>query len=57
MADAHIEGLDGVLAKMRNFAPTLQKKVLRKVIRKGANIIKKAAVDNAKRLDDPSTEE
>ncbi len=50
-----ILGLDGVLKKMRSLTPKLQKKVLTRSLRKGANIIKAAAVTNAKRFDDENT--
>lgn len=58
MADQFkIKGLDAVLRKMRSLAPELQKKGLRTAVRKGANIVKKAAVENASRIDDPKTAE
>lgn len=60
MADAtfHIQGLDGVLRRMRTLPEKLQKKGLRAATRKGANVWKKAAVANYRGLgiDDPKTE-
>lgn len=56
MADQfQIKGLDAVLRKMRMLAPELQKKGLRAAVRKGANVVKNAAIQNAKRIDDPAT--
>ena len=50
-----IEGLDGVLRKMRELSPKLQKKGLVTAVRKGANIVRDDARNRAKQFDDPST--
>lgn len=55
MAEFKIEGLDGVLRKMREFPAKLQKKGLVKAVRAGANIVRDDARTRAKQFDDPST--
>lgn len=58
MADSFefkITGLDGVVEKLRTFGPKLQKKGLRAAVTKGAAVVRKAARENSKRLDDPET--
>lgn len=50
-----VEGLDPILAKMKGLAPGLLKKGLRAATRKGANVIRDQARDNAKAIDDPAT--
>lgn len=50
-----IQGLDGVLSKMRTLSPKLQKKGLVAAVRKGANIVRDDARNRAKQFDDPST--
>lgn len=57
MLDTRIEGLDGVLAKMRAMSPKLQKKGALASLRKGARIVVKDARAGAKALwnDDPET--
>lgn len=50
-----VEGLDNVLARMRALSVKMQKKIVAHAVRKGANIIKKAAVNKAKLFDDPKT--
>lgn len=50
-----IEGLDGVLKKMRALAPKLQKKGATAALRKGARIVVKAA-RAAYKSDDPATQ-
>lgn len=55
MAEFKIEGLDGVLRKMRELSPKLQKKGLVAAVRKGANIVRDDARNRAKQFDDPST--
>lgn len=52
-----IEGLEGVLKRMRELGPKLAKKGLTASLRKGARIVVKAARTNAKALwnDDPET--
>lgn len=53
--DFQVRGLDGVLKRMRELAPKLQKKGLDAATRRGANVIKKAAIIGAKQIDDPAT--
>lgn len=50
-----IEGLGDVLTRMRQLSPKLQQKGARTAVRKGAAIVRKAAQENAKRIDDPAT--
>jgi HK97 gp10 family phage protein len=50
-----IQGLDGVLRKMREISPKLQRKGLVAAVRKGANIVRDDARNRAKAFDDPST--
>lgn len=57
MAEFEIQGLGNVLQRMRTLAPKLQQKGARTAARKGANIIRKAAQENAKRINDPQTAE
>lgn len=57
MAEFKIEGLDGVLRKMRELSPKIQKKVLVKAVRAGANIIRDDARSRAKQFDDPQSSE
>lgn len=49
MADngVKIEGLDEVIQKLKSLGPDLQRKALRTGVRKGANLVKKAAVQKA----------
>lgn len=60
MADGmhfNIQGLNGVVDKMRTLGPRLQKKGLRKAARAAMNIVRDAAKANAKAIDDPATKE
>lgn len=50
-----IKGLEPALNRLRRLPDDLQKKALRSAMRKGANIVKAAAVAQAKSFDDPST--
>lgn len=50
-----IEGLDSALANMRTLGPKLRQKGLRRAVSRGARIVRRAAVANAKRVDDPET--
>src|SRR5690554_3777722 len=52
-----IQGLDGVIDKLSKLPGKLQKRALRSAVRKGANIVKNAAVAGAKQIDDPKTAE
>lgn len=56
MADPiNIQGLDAVLARMRDLPKEIQKKGATAALRKGANIVRDAARAGARRLDDPQT--
>lgn len=58
MADGfNIQGLNGVVDKMRALSPRLKKKGLRKAARAAMNIVRDAAKANAKAIDDPATRE
>lgn len=52
-----IEGLDDILAKMKGLSERAIDNAARRSLRKGANVIKTAAVNKAKALDDPKTPE
>lgn len=56
-AEFKIEGLDGVLQKMRTLAPKLQKRGLRQGARQAMNIVRDAARSGAQAIDDPKTKE
>lgn len=58
MADGvefRIEGLDAALRNMRELGPKLRRKGLRRAVSRGARIVRRAAVEGAKRVDDPKT--
>lgn len=60
MADSiefRVEGLNGVIEKLKTLAPRLQKTGLRRASRKAMNIVRNAARANAKAIDDPQTKE
>lgn len=50
-----MNGLDGVLAKMRAVSTDMQKRGGRFALRKAAQVMVKAAQQNARRIDDPET--
>lgn len=52
-----IQGLNGVVSKMRTLGPRLRKKGLRKAARAAMSIVRDAAKTNAKAIDDPVTRE
>jgi HK97 gp10 family phage protein len=52
-----IEGLDPVIAKLRQLPEKFANRGMRRALRKGANVWLKAARENAKRIDDPETAE
>lgn len=54
-AEFQIQGLEGVLEKMRGLGPDLSKKGARFAMRKAANLVRDAAVAGASRLDRPET--
>ncbi len=53
----NLQGLDGVVQKMRGLAPKLQRSGLRKAARRAMNIVRDAAREAAKAIDDPETKE
>lgn len=59
MADIEFEltGLDAVLKKMRALPVDVRMKGARFALRKSANLIRNAAVENAKRVNNPATRE
>jgi len=57
MADNAWANMDATLRKMRELPVKLQKKGLRAALRKGAVIVRDAARNNARRVDDPQTRE
>lgn len=57
MADFRIEGLDEVVRKLNALPEKFAKRGMRRALRKGANIVRNAARNNAKRIDDPQTRE
>ncbi|HBN9495033.1 TPA: HK97 gp10 family phage protein [Pseudomonas aeruginosa] len=52
-----ITGLEGVLEKLRTLGPRLQKNGLRKAARRAMNIVRDAAREKARLVDDPETPE
>lgn len=52
-----LHGLDGVLDRLRTLPVKLQKRALRTAMRKAGNVVKSAAIANAKAFDDPDTAE
>lgn len=51
MTDFRLQGVDHVLRKLRTLGPKLQKRALAGALRKGAAIVRKAAVRRAKQFD------
>lgn len=52
-----IEGLAEIKRKLDQLPERIGKNAMRRALRKGANVIKEAARNNAKRIDDPQTRE
>lgn len=52
-----IQGVSGVVDKMKSLAPKLKKSGLRKAARRAMNIVRDSARANAKAIDDPQTKE
>lgn len=50
-----LEGLDDLLAKLQQLPDRIGNNAMRRSLRKGANVIKQAAVTKARALDDPQT--
>ena len=55
--DFKIEGLDPVIRKLRALPEKFGKRGMRRALRKGANIVRNAARNNAKQIDDPESRE
>lgn len=55
MADFKIQGLEPVLAKMKDLTPTLKKKALRSAGTKAMRVVRDAARRGAAALDDPKS--
>lgn len=52
-----LSGTDVVAARLRDFPPNLQKKALPRAAREAMKIVRDAARANARRLDDPNTDQ
>ena len=57
MAFEQIHGVDAIRAKLRKLPERLGRNAMRRALRKGANVIRDAARNNARRIDDPETRE
>jgi HK97 gp10 family phage protein len=58
MADEFaLKGVDRAVAKLRALPAKMRLRVLKSAMRKGANVVKAAAVAGAKQIDDPQTSE
>ncbi|PCR94901.1 hypothetical protein CP336_18855 [Pseudomonas fluorescens] len=55
MGDFRLQGLDGVVGKMRGLAPKLRRSGLKKAARRAMNIVRDSAKAKAKTIDDPET--
>lgn len=55
--DVKIEGADEILRKLKLLPERVVRNAMRRALRKGANVIRDAARNNAKRIDDPETRE
>lgn len=55
MAEFRIEGADEIISKLKKLEQKPARNAMRRALRKGANVIKKAAQARAKRFDDPAT--
>lgn len=53
----NIEGLAEIQRKLKLLPDRIGKNAMRRALRKGANVIRDAARNNAKRIDDPETRE
>jgi len=54
---AKINGLSDLFKRLKDLPDKLQQRALKAAVRKGANLVKNAAIANAKKLDDPKTAE
>lgn len=57
MADNQVSGLDVTLARMKELPLALRRKGFRAAARKGANVVRDQARQNARKVDDPATRE
>jgi len=57
VANGQIEGLDDIIRKLKLLPERIGRNATRRALRKGANVIRDAARNNAKRIDDPATRE
>jgi len=55
MADTKIAGVDEALKRLESLKGAAGKRAARRALRRGANVVLKAARDGAARLDDPAT--
>lgn len=52
-----VEGLDNIVRKLGLLPDRVGNRALKRALRKGANVIRNIARDNARRIDDPQTAE
>lgn len=55
MFDVKVEGLAEIQRKLRALPDKIGKNAMRRALRKGANVIRNAARNNAKRIDNPES--
>ncbi|WP_282352860.1 HK97-gp10 family putative phage morphogenesis protein [Pseudomonas sp. PS01303] len=55
MGDFRLQGVDGVVGKMRGLAPKLRRSGLKRAARRAMNIVRDSAKSKAKTIDDPET--
>lgn len=55
--EVRVEGVDEILRKLRLLPERIGRNAMRRSLRKGANVIRDAARNNAKRFDDAETRE
>jgi HK97 gp10 family phage protein len=55
--ESKLEGADEILRKLKLLPQRIGNNAMRRALRKGANVIRDAARNNAKRIDDPETRE
>lgn len=53
--DVRIEGAEKILRKLKLLPQRIGNNAMRRALRKGANVVRDAAKNNAKRIDDPET--
>lgn len=54
---AQFNGFERAMAKLRRLPPEIEKRALPKAMRAGAQIVRRAAIQNALKIDDPATAE